>query len=367
MNEPIIPAVNAPDGMAFATASAAPALAIPNYRLYDPTSVGLAAFFGSPIAGTVLMAINYRHLGRKSSAILAVILGVAATALAIAIEPYIPSTFTSVAAIALFVGTYNAAKTLQGPIVEKHELAGGSLHSRWAAFGISLAVLAAGFAIIVAAVLPSVWSSKVVIGSKDIVEYSGAATKADATALGQALKKEGYFQDRGASVLLSKNASGVTISFVVKDDVPSHSEMVYVYETVGFDVAPSVAALPVKLQFVSARRELLKEFTVGRATIGSKDQIYFSGSATDLDATALGQSFVDQRFFRDTGANVFFTKDGAVTSIGYILPEGNWNRPDQISALEEITRTCAAKIGGLPITVRLLSQQLELKKEEVVN
>lgn len=367
MSEPIIPAVHGSDGIVFATASAAPVPAIPNYRLYDPISVGLAAFFGSPIAGTVLMAINYRHLGRKSSAIVAVILGIAATALAIALEPYIPSTFTSVTAIALFVGTYNAAKTLQGPIVEKHEVAGGGLHSRWAAFGISLAVLAAGFAIIVAAVLPSVWSSKVVIGSKDIVEYSGSATKSDATALGQALKKEGYFQDRGVSVLLSKSATGATISFVVKDDVPSHPEMVYLYETVGFDVAPSIGALPIKLQFVSSRRDVLKEFTIGRATIGSKDQIYFSGSATDSDAKALGQSFVEQRFFRDTGANVFFTKDDPGTSIGYVLPEGNWNRPDQVSALEQITRNCASRIGGLPITIRLLSQQLELKKEEVVN
>ena len=367
MSDPIIPAVHGSDGMAFATANAARVPAIPNYRLYDPTSVGLAAFFGSPIAGTVLMAINYRHLGRKSSAIIAVILGIAATALAIALEPYIPSTFTSVAAIALFVGTYNAAKTLQGPIVEKHEVAGGGLHSRWAAFGISLAVLAAGFAVIVAAVLPSVWQSKVVIGSKDIVEYSGAATKAEATALGQALKKEGYFQDRGVSVLLSKSASGATISFVVRDDVPSHPEMVYVYETVGFDVAPSVGTLPARFQFVSAHRDLLKEFTAGRMTIGSKDQIYFSGGATDADAKALGQSFVDQRFFRDTGANVFLTKGDAGTSIGYVLPEGNWDRPDQVSALEEITRTCAAKIGGLPVTMRLLSQQLELKKEEVVN
>jgi hypothetical protein len=41
---------------------------IPRYKLFDPTSVGLAAFLGSPIAGTALMGINYRRLGKPGAA-----------------------------------------------------------------------------------------------------------------------------------------------------------------------------------------------------------------------------------------------------------------------------------------------------------
>ena len=58
---------------------------------------------------------------------------------------------------------------------------------------------------------------KVIIGTQDEVFYSGSATKDQATALGNALKGDGYFQDKGVTVLLDKESSGTTISFVVKD------------------------------------------------------------------------------------------------------------------------------------------------------
>ena len=55
------------------------------------------------------------------------------------------------------------------------------------------------------------------IGTKDQVIYSGTATEAQATALGNALKTDGYFTDRGVTVLLNMGANGTTISFVVGD------------------------------------------------------------------------------------------------------------------------------------------------------
>ena len=59
-------------------------------------------------------------------------------------------------------------------------------------------------------------SSTVTIGTKDEVIYSGLSTEAQATALGNALKTDGYFQDLGVSVLLRKPIGGSTIiSYVV--------------------------------------------------------------------------------------------------------------------------------------------------------
>jgi hypothetical protein len=40
----------------------------PVYRLYDSTSVALATLLGSPVAGTRLMALNYRRLGKSGAA-----------------------------------------------------------------------------------------------------------------------------------------------------------------------------------------------------------------------------------------------------------------------------------------------------------
>ena len=57
-----------------------------------------------------------------------------------------------------------------------------------------------------------------VVGTKDNIIYSGLATQAEATALGNALKTIGYFSDAGYSVLLRKPISGdMIISFVTKD------------------------------------------------------------------------------------------------------------------------------------------------------
>jgi hypothetical protein len=57
----------------------------PEYRLFDADAVGLAAFIFGPLAGTILMAVNYGRLRKVGKGVLAVILGLIATALTILI------------------------------------------------------------------------------------------------------------------------------------------------------------------------------------------------------------------------------------------------------------------------------------------
>jgi len=361
--------VPVPAGVAPPLASASTQSAVsppPAYRLFDTTSVGIAAFLGAPIAGTALMAVNYRRLGKNSAALIAIASGVAATAAAILIGTRVPATYSTVPAIALFVGTYNAAKSLQGKIVSDHVARGGRLSSRWIAGGLGVAVMMISLALIFGTIFMAPPVSKIVVGTLDSVEYSGKATSAEATALGQSLKTVGYFTDRGASVLLSRNSTGAVISFVVRQDAASQPAMAYAFESIGYEVSPTVGGPPVTLQFVNSQRAVLKKFSVGRATIGAKDQIYYSGKITAAEANALGQSLRSLLYFQDLGANVFLTKDDAGTAIGYMLPDGNWNQPDQVTAFEDLTRRISSTVGGLPITMRLLSLQLELEKEEVV-
>jgi hypothetical protein len=96
---------------------------------------------------------------------------------------------------------------------------GGKLGSRYAAAAVGIVTLAA--LVVVTGAMAYVYQYReiVVIGTKDQVIYSGIATKAGATALGNALKSNEYFQDRGASVLLNKGFGGTTISFGVQDGV----------------------------------------------------------------------------------------------------------------------------------------------------
>jgi hypothetical protein len=113
-----------------------------SYRLFDHGAVALATLFGSPIAGTILMAINYRRLGKPSSAVGAVACGIVGTGLAIALASLLPQGISSGMSIVLLLVMMNAAKTFQGSIIEEHKRQGGKLASLWVAFFISLGVLA---------------------------------------------------------------------------------------------------------------------------------------------------------------------------------------------------------------------------------
>ncbi len=136
--------MNAQSGLVNAEPAGAAAATqpIPGHTLFDSTSVAIATFLGSPLAGTGLMALNYRRMGKKNSAIAAFVIGLAVTGLAIAFANLIPPYLTTAVAIGLVVGTKNAAKTLQGAAVEEHVRKGGEMASRWAAAGLGLALLA---------------------------------------------------------------------------------------------------------------------------------------------------------------------------------------------------------------------------------
>src|ERR671912_2219731 len=53
--------------------------------LYSPMAIMIATLLGSPVAGTAVMAINYRRLGQKRHSVLAIVAGIAGTAGLIAV------------------------------------------------------------------------------------------------------------------------------------------------------------------------------------------------------------------------------------------------------------------------------------------
>jgi hypothetical protein len=55
----------------------------PAYTLFDASAVAVATFFGTPVVGCSLMALNYRRLGQARNAATTLILGIAVTGLAI--------------------------------------------------------------------------------------------------------------------------------------------------------------------------------------------------------------------------------------------------------------------------------------------
>jgi hypothetical protein len=247
---------------AFAGAAPSTSVATPSYRLFDANSVLIAAILGSPVAGVALMAWNWRRLGEGKKGLAAFFIGVAATVLASLLGYFLPSTGSIAIGVVIAVATKGAAQYWQGAAVADHEARGGRLSSKWAATGVGLAFLAALAAVIFVGALGLGGQHRLVVGTKDEVYFTGAATQDDARALGEALKKAGYFEDRGFTVILSKDSDGTAISFVVKDGVWDDAAMASGYQDLGRGLAPAVGGLPIKVRLVNALKQTKKEFVL---------------------------------------------------------------------------------------------------------
>jgi hypothetical protein len=341
---------------------------IPTYTLFDSTSVTIATLLGSPVAGTGLLALNYQRLGKKNAAIATLATGIAATGIAIAFGDRVPTYATTGIAVGLLVTTMNLAKSLQGQAVQQHVLRGGPLGSRWAAAGLGLLLIIVilGGAFLVGYQLGG-FGSKVVIGSKDEVFYSGSATKQDALALGQALKDASYFLDRGVTARISKGPDGTTVGFVAQDGMWDRADIVSGYEEIGREIAPAIGGFPIQLRLMNSAEATKKQLVVGKVIIGTQDVVYYYGSATEAEASALGQSLKSAGFFRDSGLSIFLSKGDEGTAITFVVEEGAWNIPEKVTAFEALVRQSARAVGGLPIQLRFVNTRVELQKAETVN
>ncbi len=353
----------------------APQYAPPAYRLYDVAAIGIAAFFGGPLAATILMSSNYRKLGQGSNGLLALVLGAAASVGVIYMAVKTTAN-PAIAEVVLLVCTVLAAKQLQEDAIKTHVAWGGQLYSKGRAIGIAIVTsLALGGALIGYLVYSGQWQSfgakygvgqtMVTIGTKDQVIYSGTATQADATALGNALKAAGFFQDAGVTVALNKGTSGTTIGFDVQDGAWNKAGTLETFEEIGRGVASSVGGLPIQVQLLSTTQTLEKSGIVGEVDFGGGDAVIYEGTATQADAQALGNQFKTIGFFEGKGANVFVTKDNG-TTMAFVVADGTWNDATMVSDFETIVRNVASTVGGLPIEMHLVSTTLVVEKDEPI-
>jgi hypothetical protein len=205
----------------------------------------------------------------------------------------------------------------------------------------------------------------VTIGTKDQVIYSGTATKDQATALGNALKSDGYFTDQGVTVLLDKESSGTTISYVVKDGTWNQAGIVAKFDEVTREVASSVGGLPLNVQLVNTDKTVEKTSTVGSVAFGN-DTVVYEGTATQADAQALGQKLQSLDYFSGKGADVFLGKHADGTAIAFVVSDGVWNDASAVTGFEGLVRDVAPAVGGLPIKMLLLSTTQQMEKNETI-
>lgn len=342
----------------------------PSYTLFDSNAVGVATFFGTPVAGATLMFINERRLGNSRRGIVILLLTLVITGLVVLATWSIPPGASLVFSIAMIIGMRFVADWLQGSAVKTHLQRGGKLASKWTAFWVGMAYLVAILAIVTAVVLTTMYKGnigpKVVVGTKDEVYYSGSATQQDAQALGNILKANGYFTDKGVTVLLEKNVNGTTLSFVVKESAWDQPDMVSSFDEIGREAAPSVGGFPIHLHLMNKNRDVKKESTVGKVTVGN-DHIYYLGDATQSQAQALGEALKSAGFFIGKGSDVFLTKQTDGSSLAFVVGDGVWEDAAMVASFEKIARDAAPAVGGLPLKLRLENTALEVKKDETLH
>jgi hypothetical protein len=346
-----------------------PSAHAPAYTLFDAQSVALATFFGTPAAGATLMAVNDKRLGKMGRGIGVLVLSILATVAIVAAGWKLSSTVTTPIALALIFAMQFLAKGLQGNALQEHVARGGKLASKWAAFGVGMAYFAVIFAVVFVAVFLPYYRTehaKVVIGTKDEVYYSDAATQADATELGKALKTYGYFQDAGVTVMLDKAPTATILSFVVKEGIWDKPEMVATFDEMGREMAPKVGGFPITVRLLNKNRDLKNETTVGKVTANS-DDVYYFGAATQAQGQALFDALKKDGFFEGKGSDVFLSKQSDGTSLSFVVGDGVWDDAATVGSFEKIVRDVAPSVGGLPVRLRLESTNLDVKKELVVS
>jgi hypothetical protein len=122
-------------------------------NLFSVLQIAVATFIGMPIAGCLLLAQNYRNLGRASSAWQTLILGLASTIVLFFIAFWLPENFpNAVLPMAYTIGMRQLVKYLQGDIIACQEAQGKK--GSWAlTIGISIGCLILVMALIFGAVI----------------------------------------------------------------------------------------------------------------------------------------------------------------------------------------------------------------------
>lgn len=216
--------------------------------LYSLRGVGVASFFGSMIAGGIVIGISLLRLGKPRNAWL-VICGsvVVFTILMLCIYHIpavenLPSTVVTVPQVFLMIGI---ARITYGEELRKREQTGEPIASAWRAFGIGIITLlpvvgaAFGGAMIAEGVTLSAllddYGTEITFGDNSIY-INADATRDDAKKLATHFEANGTFDDTGIDVKLTKNGDHTEVSFITVAEFMNDAEIIEGFQIIADDL-----------------------------------------------------------------------------------------------------------------------------------
>lgn len=101
-----------------------------------------------------------------------------------------------------------------------------------------------------------------------------------------------------------------------------------------------------------------------RLVISGNEAVNYSGTATEAQARALGEALTRVGYFGNGNEiDVLFNKSDSETTLSFVVSTEGYTDPVYEAQFRFITEHVAYAIGGVPINVRLLSSNLNTKKE----
>ena len=341
----------------------------PDYRLHSPDHVALATFLGSPVAGGLLMAFNYRRLGNTFAAWGWAAFGVVFTGVQFVIADLVPPVRLFVLGIAAVgvIAMYCLAKHTLGAALGEHKRQHGQMASGWAAAGTGLAcipvVLAVAFA--GAFVFPtSDLGEQITFGDNDI-HYTEGATEQEARALLGVLRGTfGMTEETGMSVQLRRHGDAYVVAFVLQDDAWNDPDILAEFRDVAFEASADIFDnRPVIVELRDDVWELKRTIKFALVKFGDAD-IYYTDGATEQEARALcGVLTGTLGITRETSISIQLRRDGDAHVVALVLQDDAWDDPEILAEVRDFAT--AASVGifdDRPVVVELCDEAWKLKR-----
>ncbi len=198
-------------------------------RLYSTHQVQGAAFFGGPIAGGWLLALNFARTRNPKAALNAMLAAVVVLAPLVALMLFLPSDFPGIEMVLPFltaiffpIGYRISFAAIYSDRVDS----GASKASFWKAAGVTLAAFPVSTILLVAfaAFIPITAMNQLTIYDNSIY-YEGRATRSDAEQLGEFLTNQGFLYDGAFLDVVVEFPKYQINDVIIKADIERPAEM----------------------------------------------------------------------------------------------------------------------------------------------
>ena len=123
-------------------------------ELHSVKAIALATFIGSIFAGAVLLAVNFRRLGKGGMVVPTILAGLVALAIVIGIGFALPVGTPGMIFVIAQIGLARLVATkTQGEALKQHESRGGKIASAWKSAGVGAICFVGVLALILAIAL----------------------------------------------------------------------------------------------------------------------------------------------------------------------------------------------------------------------